>query len=306
MKHPAHDWDPGQLLPCRGRLPVVRSVLATGLEVAYERAGSGPLMVFVHGAAEDGRVWERQLAALADEFTVVAWDEPGAGRSADVPDGFTLGDYADCLAALIESIGLGPAQVAGCSWGGTLALELYRRHPERVASLILADTYAGWKGSLSADEVRSRDIGLRALLATHPFDPVLPGLFAGEPPAESVALLQAMAADVRPDSMRLALSLMVEADLHDVLPTIAVPTLLVWGELDARSPTSIARTFQRAIPAAKLVVIAGAGHASHLERPGEFEDAVRDFCRGVGRGLQAGSPRTTPAVSSRVRRRRSR
>lgn len=267
----------------------MRSVLANGLEVAYERAGEGPLTVFVHGAAEDGRVWQRQLAALRDEFTVVAWDEPGAGRSSDVPVGFTLADYADCLAALIESIGLGPAQVAGCSWGGTVVLELYRRHPERVASLILADTYAGWKGSLPADEVRSRHAGVRALLATHPFDPTLPGLFAGEPPAESVALLRAMAADVRPESMRIALSLMAEADLRDVLTTIAVPTLLVWGELDARSPTSIARAFQRAIPAAKLVVIPGAGHASHLERPDEFDDAVRDFLRGVGLGSQPGS-----------------
>lgn len=267
----------------------MRSVLANGLEVAYERAGAGPLTVFVHGAAEDGRVWQRQLAALRDEFTVVAWDEPGAGRSSDVPVGFTLADYADCLAALIESIGLGPAQVAGCSWGGTVVLELYRRHPERVASLILADTYAGWKGSLPADEVRSRHAGVRALLATHPFDPTLPGLFAGEPPAESVALLRAMAADVRPESMRIALSLMAEADLRDVLTTIAVPTLLVWGELDARSPTSIARAFQRAIPAAKLVVISGAGHASHLERPDEFDDAVRDFLRGVGLGSQPGS-----------------
>ena len=51
-----------------------------GLEVAYRRVGEGPPLVFVHGAAEDGRVWQPQLAALADEFTVVAWDEPGAGR----------------------------------------------------------------------------------------------------------------------------------------------------------------------------------------------------------------------------------
>jgi pimeloyl-ACP methyl ester carboxylesterase len=260
----------------------VRLALANGLEVAYERTGAGPLMVFAHGAAEDGRVWQRQLAVLADEFTVVAWDEPGAGRSSDVPLGFTLADYADCLAALIESIGLGPAHVAGFSWGGTLVLELYRRHPERVASLILVDTYAGWKGSLPAEEVRSRDVAVRALLAADPFDPTLPGLFAGEPAAEAVALVQAMAADVRPESMRLTLPLMVEADLRDVLHTIAVPTLLVWGELDARSPTSVARSFQRAIPSAQLVVIPGAGHASHLERPEEFDDAIRRFCRGVG------------------------
>src|SRR5918992_1853326 len=129
---------------------------AKGLEIAYERVGEGPPLVLVHGAAVDSRMWRPQLAALADEFTVVAWDEPGAGRSSDVPADFALADYADCLAALIEALALGPAHVAGLSWGGTVAQELYRRHPELVATLILADTYAGWKGSLPGDEVAMR------------------------------------------------------------------------------------------------------------------------------------------------------
>ncbi|MFL5875383.1 MAG: alpha/beta fold hydrolase [Solirubrobacteraceae bacterium] len=76
--------------------------------------------MFVHGAAEDGRVWQPQLAGLADEFTVVAWDEPGAGRSSDVPPDFGLADYANCLATLIEALALGPTHLAGLSWGGTV------------------------------------------------------------------------------------------------------------------------------------------------------------------------------------------
>jgi len=87
----------------------VEVVQANGLEIAYERAGEGPPLVFVHGAAEDGRMWQPQLAALADEFTVVAWDEPGAGRSSDLPAAFGLVDYARCLAALIEALALAPA-----------------------------------------------------------------------------------------------------------------------------------------------------------------------------------------------------
>src|SRR5689334_5028332 len=125
------------------------------VDIAYERAGDGPLIVFAHGSVEDGRVWRAQLAALSDEFTVVAWDEPGAGRSSDLPAGFTLAGYANCLAALIECLDAGPAHVAGLSWGGTVALELYRRRPELVATLILMDTYAGWKGSLPPAEVRA-------------------------------------------------------------------------------------------------------------------------------------------------------
>jgi pimeloyl-ACP methyl ester carboxylesterase len=259
----------------------METVQAHGVEVAYEREGSGPPIVFVHGATSDSRMWQPQLAALADEFTVVAWDEPGAGRCSDVPPDFGLADYADCLAAVIDDIGLGPAHVAGLSWGGTVALELYRRHPGLVASLILVDTYAGWKGSLPAEEVEARIEGVRQAVAAPAgsFDPTLPGLFAGDPPAEFVPLLEAMGRDVRPASMKTALSVMAEADLREVLPQVAVPTLLIWGEADARSPLYVAEQFEREIPGAELKVIEGAGHVSNLERPEEFNDALREFCR---------------------------
>jgi pimeloyl-ACP methyl ester carboxylesterase len=259
----------------------VQVVRANGLDIAYERVGEGPPLVLVHGAAVDSRMWGPQLAGLADELTVVAWDEPGAGRSSDVPGDFGLADYASCLAGLIGALDLGPAHVAGLSWGGTVAQELYRRHPELVATLLLVDTYAGWKGSLPEEEVRVRVEGVRQMLAAadDSFDPTLPGLFAGDPPAEFVPLLEAMAADVRPHSLKTAVLVMAETDQRDLLPRIAVPTLLIWGELDARSPLSVARQFEEAVPDAKLVVIPGAGHVSNLEQPERFNDAVREFCR---------------------------
>ena len=259
----------------------MKRLTVNGLEIAYQRVGAGPPLVFVHGAAGDSRLWQPQLAGLADEFTVVAWDEPGAGRSSDLPAHFGLADDAHCLAALIESLDLGPAHVAGLSWGGTVAQELYRHHPELVATLILADTYAGWKGSLPAEEVRARVAGVRQMLAAgrEEFDPTLPGLFAGDPPAAYVPLLEDVAADVRPESLGRQLFIMAEADQCDLLPRIAVPTLLIWGEHDGRSPLAVARQCEAAIPDTRLVVIPGAGHVTNLERPEEFNKAVREFCR---------------------------
>jgi pimeloyl-ACP methyl ester carboxylesterase len=263
----------------------VEVVRVNGLEIAYERVGEGPPVVFVHGVASDGRWWQPQLAALADEFTVVAWDEPGAGRSSNVPADFSLEDYANCLAAVIEALALGPAHVAGLSWGGTVVQELYRHHPGLVATLILIDTYAGWKGSLPEEEVRARVAGLRQTLAAPAaeFDPTPPGLFAGDPPVEFLPLLKEITAAVRPESLGTQLSLMADADQRDLLPRIAVPTLLIWGELDVRSPLSVAHQFQQEIPDTKLVVIPGAGHVSNLEQPELFDEAVREFCRAHSR-----------------------
>jgi pimeloyl-ACP methyl ester carboxylesterase len=178
-------------------------------------------------------------------------------------------------------VATGPAHVAGLSWGGTLALELSHRHPELVATLVLAGAYAGWKGSLPAEEVEARVAGVRAMLAApdDAFDPTLPGLFAGDPPPEVVPLMAALAADVRRESMRTALGLMAETDLNDRLPRVAAPTLLLWGELDARSPLSVARRFAAEIPDARLVVLPGAGHMTNLQQPQAFNAAVRRFCR---------------------------
>ncbi|MFI7006332.1 alpha/beta fold hydrolase [Streptomyces sp. NPDC050145] len=255
---------------------------ADGLPIAYDRAGAGPLLVLLHGAGDDARVWTPQLDALADAFTVVAWDEPGAGRSGELPASFALADYAHRLAALVTSLRLGPAHVAGLSWGGTVALEFYRHHPDLVRTLVLADTYAGWKGSLPAEEVAARVAGVRRMLDASPtgFPPAaVPGLFAGAPPAAYVPLLEAMAAAARPDTLRAQLALMAGTDQRDILPAVSVPTLLLWGEQDVRSPLAVARQFRAAIPDAELVVIPGAGHLSNLERPEDFNRAVRDFCR---------------------------
>jgi pimeloyl-ACP methyl ester carboxylesterase len=79
--------------------------------------------------------------------------------------------------------------------------------------------------------------------------------------------------------MRTALLVMGQADQRDLLPRIAVPTLLIWGEQDARSPLTVARQFEEAIPDTRLVVIPEAGHVSNLERPEPFNAAVRRFCR---------------------------
>ena len=129
--------------------------------------------------------------------------------------------------------------------------------------------------------MRARVAGLRRMLAApaEEFDPTPPRLFAGDPPPQFVPLLEEIFAAVRRASLRTFLSVMAEADQRDLLPRIAVPTLLIWGELDSRSPLSVARQFEHAIPNTKLVVIPGAGHVSNLEQPEQFNEAVREFCR---------------------------
>jgi pimeloyl-ACP methyl ester carboxylesterase len=84
---------------------------------------------------------------------------------------------------------------------------------------------------------------------------------------------------VRPESLARQVSIMAKTDQRDLLPQIAVPTLLIWGELDERSPVSIAHELEDAIPDAELVVIPGAGHLSSLQKPDVVNQALREFCR---------------------------
>jgi pimeloyl-ACP methyl ester carboxylesterase len=258
----------------------VDRVEVDGLHIAYERVGSGPTLVLLHGYVGDGpTTWRRQLDGLSDEFTVVAWDAPGAGRSTDPPERFGLDGYSDCLAGFLDKLGLETACVVGLSFGGILALGLQRRHSARASALILASAYAGWAGSLPAEIGEHR---LRQALALADGTPeafvaaLLPTMFSKTLPRETVNDFRASMQAFHPPGFR-AMARASAEDVRGVLPHIGVPTLLVYGDRDVRAPLTVAEALQAAIPGSRLVVLPNAGHLCNVESPDEFNDAARHF-----------------------------
>ncbi|MEX0833499.1 MAG: alpha/beta hydrolase [Actinomycetota bacterium] len=254
-----------------------------GLSIAYERVGEGPPLLLLHGYVGDGQgTWQRQIDELSDEFTVVAWDAPGSGRSSDPPESFRLPDYADCLAGFVDSLGFQRTHVAGLSFGGGLALEFYRRHPTIPMSLVLAGAYAGWAGSLPPEVVQERLRQVLQLAALPPakfVSAVIPTMFSESVPAEVVAEFAENISQFHPAGLRGMARSFAEADLREVLPRIDVPTLLLYGDKDLRASLSVGEDIHAAIPASTLVVIPGVGHVSSVEAAGRFNAEVRLFLR---------------------------
>ncbi|HYY77084.1 MAG TPA: alpha/beta hydrolase, partial [Gaiellaceae bacterium] len=184
----------------------------------------------------------------------------------------------------VAALGLGRPHVLGHSFGGGLALELYGRHPAVPATLILVGAYAGWAGSLPRTEVERR---LRFALEAADrlpggFEPTsMPGLFSKAMPPETAAELVTIMSEIRPVATRAMAHALAESDLRDVLPAIHVPTLLLYGDADERSPLNVAEDLRGGIPTSRLVVLAGLGHESYLESPERFNAEVRSFLRSV-------------------------
>ncbi len=264
-----------------GSLREMRVVDVGDMTISFERSGSGPPLVLLHGGLSDHREWERQIVDLSDGFTVVAWDTPGCGGSTDPPESFRMPDYASCLAGFIEELGLDRPHVLGLSWGSTLALELYRQRPDIPRTLVLTAAYAGWAGSLPPETAAERlETALRDLEASSPEEFVrtwIPSLFTERAPHEVVEGYVRVMADHHLAGVRPMLHAMAEADLRDVLPTIGVPTLLIYGEEDRRSPMTVAHEMHAAIPGSTLVLLPDVGHMSNIETPDLFNDAVRKF-----------------------------
>jgi pimeloyl-ACP methyl ester carboxylesterase len=192
-------------------------------------------------------------------------------------------DYADCLAEFVRALGVERPHVLGLSFGGSLALELYRRHPDVPRSLLLAGAYAGWAGSLPPDVVRARVDRWQAEsedLAAHVADYV-PEFFTASASPDDIAEVLAIMRDARSSGMLAATHAMAEADLREVLPRIAVPCLLLYGDHDRRSPLSIGHELSAAIPGSQLVVLPGIGHLSNVDAPVQFNREVRHFLETV-------------------------
>jgi len=262
----------------------VRETEVDGLRITYERAGTGPPLVLLHGYVGDGpATWRPQLDGLGDDYTLIAWNAPGAGGSSDPPEPFGMAGYAEALAGFIVALGLDAPHVAGISFGGALALELYRRHPSIPSTLILASAYAGWGGSLPAEVAAQRLRQAYVLAGLSPDEFVralLPTMFSEGTPQESVEAFGASMRAFHPAGFRAMANASAE-NLRDVLPQIAVPTLLVYGAEDVRAPLPVARDLEASIPASTLVVLPDAGHICNIEAPEEFNTVVRSFLLGA-------------------------
>lgn len=252
--------------------------------LAYRAAGSGPPLVLLHGGLVDSRAWSREINAFSDEFQVIAWDAPGCGRSSDPRPDATLDDYADSVAGLMEAIGLSPAHVLGHSFGGGVTLAVYKRHPHLVRSMILVSAYAGWAGSLPAEEVEQR----RQMAERNVHRPIhewvddfLATLFDQTTPRHLVEETRSIMLDTRPEGMLPMLRAFADADLTDVLERVTVPTLLLYGDKDQRSPRPVAEKLSSSIPTSRLVFVDGAGHDTNIEAPDVFDDEVRSFLHQV-------------------------
>lgn len=159
-------------------------------------------------------------------------------------------------------------------------MEFALRRPAMARSLVLVGAYAGWAGSLSACEVSQRlEFALSvADMGPSAFEPAsMPGLFSDVMPTDRADELARIMSEIRPSGTRTMAYALAEADLRAALPMIDVPTLLVYGDADARSPLTVAREIQRAIPGSILKVLPGLGHECYLEAAASFEATVRTF-----------------------------
>jgi pimeloyl-ACP methyl ester carboxylesterase len=260
----------------------VETINVEGQRITYERRGEGPPVVLLHGYVGDRRTWQRQIDDLSDEFTVVASDAPGFGGSFDPPETFRLSDFADCLAAFIDAIGLGRPHVVGLSFGGGLALELYHRHRAVPTTLVLASAYAGWAGSLPADVVEQR-LQQALRLADLPPEQLVadltPTMLPESAPRGLVGEFTAIMSDFHPAGLRATSRAFADADLRSILPRIAVPTLLLYGDRDVRAPLNVAQDLHVKIPGSRLVVLEGVGHACNIEAADSFNAELRTFLR---------------------------
>ncbi|MFE1125978.1 alpha/beta fold hydrolase [Streptomyces albidoflavus] len=245
-----------------------------------EAGTEGPLVLCLHGIGSSSASFAAQLAGLSPVARVVAWDAPGYGRSADPETAPGLDGYADAAAGLIRARG-GSAHVIGVSWGGVIALRLALRHPDLVASLVVADSTRGSGADPEkAAAMRGRaaelaEAGPRAFAEAR-----APRLLAPGAPDELVETVTATMADsIRLPGYGHAAASMADTDLGPELAAITQPALVLCGEEDRITGVAESQLIAGAMPKGVFVILSGAGHLANQEQPAAFNDWVRAHLR---------------------------
>ncbi|MEV0691411.1 alpha/beta hydrolase [Streptomyces sp. NPDC050388] len=229
-------------------------------------------VVFVHGTRFSAGQWSVQLAALQDEFPVVAVDLPGHGKRSAQP--WSLSSATEIIASAVDSLGRGPALVVGHSLGGYAALEFARCRPERLRGLILAGASASTRG-LRALPYR----WVAGLVPRVPEDRLarwndrlLRRLY---PPEVVEATIRSGYAF---HTLPAAWSEVLGRFEADAMRSVKAPVLILNGEKDVVFRSGEA-DFARAHPHARVELIPRARHLANFDDPDAFTDAVRRFAR---------------------------
>jgi 3-oxoadipate enol-lactonase len=252
-----------------------------GAAIEYDVRGEGPAVLLLHAFPLGLFMWDAQVEALAATRRVVRFDARGFGGSAPSGGPLTMERIADDGAALLDHLGVEKAVVCGCSMGGYAAFAFVRRHPQRLAGLVLQDTRAGAdtaEARANRATLADRVLAEGASAAAAAFLPKLVGsTTATERPALVTALRERILA-TSPQGIANALhGLAARADSRETLPTIAAPTLVLVGAEDVLTPPGEAAIMAAAIPGARLDVISGAGHLANLENPEAANAALLAF-----------------------------
>jgi 3-oxoadipate enol-lactonase len=246
-----------------------------GIQLAYERRGSGTPLVLVHGYPLDHTIWNEVAPLLEDDFDLILPDLRGFGQSEVVEPQYTMADMAADIVALLDKLGIEKTYIAGHSMGGYVALAFARNDPERVLGLGLvssqavADSPERKQGRYNtADEIMRTGVG-----------PVAENMSTKMTPDERVqAFVHDLIAEQQPVGLANALKAMAErSDSTQALHTFKFPVVLVHGAADELIPIERSREVKAAHQSAHLNEIARAGHMPMMENPQETANSLRKF-----------------------------
>ena len=252
-------------------MPLAR---ANGIELSYERTGSGEPLLMIMGMSGTALHWgEPFLAELRPDFEVIAYDHRGVGASTRLQGTTTIAEMAADAAGLIEALELDSAHVLGISMGGMVAQELALAHPGQVRTLTLGCTYCGGPGSSLADHQVWRDLAEAMMSGDR--ERALRAAFAANVSAEMAADRAAFArfraiAARRAVAVPVIMAQLQACAAHDTyarLPRLQMPTLLVHGTVDRIIPFPNGELIASRIAGSRLEPLEGIGHLFFWEQP---------------------------------------
>src|SRR5215510_13081541 len=261
--------------------------LLNGASLWYDETGaSGETIVFGHGLAFSGAMFEAQVAALRDRYRCVTFDLRGHGQSELTPDGYDMDTLAEDAAALIERLGSGPVHLVGLSIGGFTGLRIALRKPWLLRTLTLIGSRAmdGSETALAFKAVPfiARTFGMRFLSGTlmkSMFSPAFLQDPARAPLREKWR--QHFLADSSLGVSRAARGVIAQRSVGPELGGLRLPVLMIRGEVDKVAPQEGAQRTINAIPGGRMVTIPGAGHACNIERPEQVNRVIAEFLQSV-------------------------